>query len=263
MDNLLKGVSTILFCDETKFHKNNGDLENEIYYFGISCKKEHIQKINYQLNSLYSKHKLQTKIFHSTTIFKEKRPRTLLIQDLTDLIIDNQLICFCYKYLEPRLFDPTKILNKFNNDILDFNKVEFQALFYFITTLNTYLRDIAPMLIAKEISMYFDRNVYGKKDVEAFNFPSADFVLKQMTFCEKSKISLLALPDFFGYIFRKSKISNNRVQNGNNSIETSALTISCYENLIKINTAGLFRFIDIKEETTLKALKIMSKKNNS
>jgi hypothetical protein len=262
MENLLKGINTLIFCDETKFYKNNGDLEDEIYYFGVACGKEQVPEINDQLKKLYLKHKLQTKVFHATTIFRETRPRDLLIQDLTDLIIDNKLYCFCYKYFQTRLFNATKILNKFNSDILDFNKAEFQALFYYITTLNTYLRDFTPKLFEKEISMYFDRNVYGKEDTEAFNFPSEDYVLRQMTFCEKSKISLLALPDFFGYIFRKSKISNNKVQAGINSLEKSALTICSYGNLIRIADAGLFKFIDIREETTLEALKTTANKKN-
>ena len=48
--------------------------------------------------------------------------------------------------------------------------------------------------------MYFDRNVYGKEDIEGFNFPDDRFVIKRMTFSEKSLISLLALPDFFEHL---------------------------------------------------------------
>jgi len=261
VENILKGINTLIFCDETKFYKNNGDIEDEIYYFGVVCKKEQVPEINKQLNILYKNHRLQTKVFHATTVFRENKPRKLLIRDLTDLIINNKLYCFCYKYLQSSLFEATKILSKFNNDVLNFDKVEFQAVFYYITTLNTYLRDFAPELFEKEITLYFDRNVYGKNDIETLSFPKLDYVLKQMTFCEKSKISLLALPDFFGYIFRKSKISNNKVQGGNKLLEKSTLTISCYENLIKISEAGLFKFIDIKEETILEALNVIASKN--
>jgi len=102
--------------------------------------------------------------------------------------------------------------------------------------------------------MCFDRNVYGKSDIESFIFPPSNFVLKQMTFSEKSLIRLLSLPDFFGYIFRKSKKSQNKAQFGEKIIETSCLAINCYKCLVAINAAGLFRFIDIDKNILEKAL---------
>ena len=81
--------------------------------------------------------------------------------------------------------------------------------------------------------MFFDRNVYGIAETESFKFPDEYYEIKQMTFTEKSKISLLCLPDFFGYIFRKSKISQNRAAFGDNTLETSVLTINAYKNFLK------------------------------
>lgn len=128
-----------------------------------------------------------------------------------------------------------------------------------MTTVNTYLRDEKAGLLKREIAMFFDRNVYGVKDVEAFNFPSEHFILKQMTFTEKSKISLLLLPDFFGYIFRKSKISKDKVDFGDKTIETSTLTINSFKNLTTINAAQLFHFIDASQENIEKAMKLITK----
>ena len=93
----------------------------------------------------------------STTIFKEGRPRTAFMDDLTKIIIKNRLHCFCSKYPKASLFEPTKILKKFNNEIINFEKVEFQALFYYLIKLNTYLRDTMPQLLKRETLMYFDR----------------------------------------------------------------------------------------------------------
>lgn len=93
--------------------------------------------------------------------------------------------------------------------------------------------------------MYFDRNVYGVNEVEAFNFPSDHFILKRMTFSKKSLVNLLSLPDFFGYIFRKPKKSQNNVQGGDITLETSKLAINSYKRIVEITEAGLFHFIDV------------------
>lgn len=77
-----------------------------------------------------------------------------------------------------------------------------------------------------------------------------------MTFSEKSLISLLSLPDFFGYIFRKSKNSQNKVQFGDNTNETSELVINCYKCLTDINNAKLFHFLDVDSNVLGRALKI-------
>lgn len=256
MDNILKGIETILFCDESKFYINNGDFEDAIYYFGVSVEKRKVPDINREINRTIEKHRIQAKVFHSTAVFKETRPRSGFMNDLAQIIINNKLHCFCHKYPKSRLFEPTKNLKKYNNDIIDFEKVEFQALFYFLIILNTYLKDTKPTLLKKEISMYFDRNVYGVNKIEAFNFPSNDFILKQMTFSEKSLISLLALPDFFGYIFRKAKISQNKIQFGDDNVKTSELVVNSYKCLIEISNANLFHFLDFDGNVLGKALKI-------
>ncbi len=255
----LSDVETLIFCDETKFSIANNDKEDAIYYFGISVLKNDVRKVHEQLNNILQRHKVKSDVYHSTKVFRESRPRVNLMNDLTQVIIQNRLKCFCHKYEKNKLFEVTKNLNKFNNDILDFNKSEFQALFYFLTIVNTYLKDEKANLLKREIAMYFDRNVYGINDVEAFNFPSEHFVLKQMTFTEKSKISLLLLPDFFGYIFRKSKISKDKADFGDKTLETSQLTINAFKNLTEINASKLFYFIDTNQKTIEKALELISK----
>lgn len=255
----LSDVETIIFCDETKFGIANNDKEDAIYYFGIAVLKDDVRKVHEQLNDILKRHKVKSDVYHSTKVFRESRPRVNLMNDLTQVIIQNQLKCFCHKYEKNKLFEVTKNLNKFNNDILDFNKSEFQALFYFLTIVNTYLRDEKVNLLKRKIAMYFDRNVYGINDVEAFNFPSEHFVLKQMTFTEKSKISLLLLPDFVGYIFRKSKISKNKADFGDKTLETSHLTINAYKNLTEISAAKLFYFIETNQKTIEKALEHISR----
>jgi hypothetical protein len=259
MSSLLEDIETFIFCDETKFSIANSDKEDAIYYFGISVIKKDITKVNQELKEILQKHKVKSEVYHSTKVFRESRPRLNLMDDLTQVVIRNRLKCFCHKYEKSKLFETTKILQKFNNEIINFNKAEFQALFYFLTVANTYLRDKNPNLLKRGIAMYFDRNVYGVEDTEAFTFPSEHFVLKQMTFTEKSKTSLLLLPDFFGYIFRKSKISKNKIDFGDKALETSTLTINAFKNLTEINTSKLFYFIETNQQTIEKALKHITK----
>jgi hypothetical protein len=257
--NALKDVETLIFCDETKFSIANNDKEDAIYYFGIAVLKNDVRKVHEQINVVLQRHNVKSDIYHSTKVFRESRPRVTLMDDLTQVIIKNRLKNFCYKYEKNKLFEATKNLSKFNNGILDFNKSEFQALFYFLTILNTFLRDEKVDLLKREIVMYFDRNVYGIEVVEAFNFPSEHFVLKQMTFTEKSKISLLLLPDFFGYIFRKSKISIDKAGLGDKTLETSKLTLNSFKNLTEINASRLFYFIDTNQKTIKNAMELISK----
>ncbi|HRH48709.1 MAG TPA: hypothetical protein PLP23_08155 [Panacibacter sp.] len=263
MTTLLQGIGTLIFCDETKFYIDNGDLEDAIYYFGISTPRQQVHLVDKQFKQLLTKHNIQSDIFHATRIFREKRPRIAFMNDICKVITENRLHCFCYKYTKIDLFEPTKLLSKFNNDILKFDKLEFQALFYFLTILNTYIRDGVPDLLRPEIALYFDRNVYGVEDIDAFKFANEYFIFKQMTFTEKSKISLLCLPDFFGYIFRKSKLSQNKVQSGDNSLEVSSLTINAYKCLADINAAKLFHFIDVEIRIIEKALLAISELNYS
>ena len=242
----LDDINTILLCDETKFYLKNGDVEDAIFYFGISVPKDLVAVINKDFKDALDQVRLKKAVFHATEIFRTTRPREKLIEALTQIIIKYRLQCFCFKYPKNLLFHASKNLNYLNNDIIDFNKDEFQALFYFVTTLNTYIRDEKPALLKQKIQMYFDRNVYGlQDDIEGFKFSRDDFLLKQMTFVEKSKIGLLALPDFFGFIFRKAKISTNRVEMGDKLLERSKLAVYSYYSLLQITTAGLFHFVDI------------------
>ncbi|WP_397447750.1 hypothetical protein [Polaribacter sp. R77954] len=164
------------------------------------------------------------------------------MDDLTDFIINNNLQCFQHKYKKNDLFNKAKLLEKYNNEIIDFNKVEFQALFFFMTTLNLYVKDFNPNLLKNKISMYFDRNVYGTKETESFKFPSEKFIISDMTFCEKSKIELLFLPDFLGFLLKKSR--EFLIQKNDNN----ELTRNAHKNYLKIKSSINFHSINIRNE---------------
>lgn len=249
---MMDDIQTLVFCDETKFHTNDGDIEDSIYYFGVSALKSQVRTVHNRLNAALKNNRVKTEVFHSSTLFREKRPRIELLNEIKDIIIEQNLKCFCFRYPRSVLFSASKSLNHHNNEIIDFNKVEFQALFYFLITLNTYLVDLHPNLLEKEIAMYFDRNVYGVKEIEAFNFPHENFILKRMTFSEKSQVSLLALPDFVGYVFRKVKQTLDKTSDQ----EISLLVKNCNECLVQIDSAGLFRYLEVNPAILAQALNL-------
>jgi hypothetical protein len=182
-------------------------------------------------------------VFHATRHFKEKSPNPILMNALYQLIISNRINCYCFKYSKALLYELTKKhFSRFNNDIINFNNHEFQALYYFLVTFDIYLKE-NPRLVKPNGLLFFDRNVYGRKDIEAFNF-NFQSALDRMTFVNKTQIDLLGLPDFLGYIFRKTKLSHNKVQMGNNELETSRLVVNSNVALLGINSAGLFHFLD-------------------
>ncbi|WBX72854.1 hypothetical protein PG913_08040 [Tenacibaculum pacificus] len=240
--------NTYIFCDETKFYLNNNDSEESIYYLGIAIEKNQYLKLKDRLKEILENRRIKAKTLHSTSIFRKKRPRIELMEDLTNLIIDNNLKCFCHKYEKNELFEKAKLLGKFNSSIINFNKVEFQALFFFMTNLNTYIRDFKPNLLEKEIGMFFDRNVYGVNETESFVFPNDNFIISDMTFCEKSEIDLLFLPDFIGFILKKT-IENTNSENVGNEVNENA-----NKNYIKLKSSGNLNFVNIKNEIIEKTI---------
>lgn len=247
----MEKAETVLFADETKLSINNGDFEDAIFYFAVSVSKKDVAGIHKELQSIFLKYNYQAETFHATTAFNEKRVRTEFMNDLTEVFLRYKLHTYCYKYFKNDLFESTQLLNKLNNDILKFNNPEFQALFYFLIFLNTYLRDIEAESMNENFMMYFDRNVYGSKDTEAFSFPDERFVIKRMTFSNKKLISLLALPDFFGYLFRKAKISQDKAIQDNKKLEISRLTINCYSSLLRLTKSHLFHLLNVKDESEM------------
>ena len=241
----LSDVETFFFADETKFSLNDNDPEDTIYYFLIRVYKSQAGKINALYDKILSDFGIN-KVFHATDVFKEKKVNAELMNKMSDLIVENKLPCFCFKYQKDRLFSAAAKQFSYLNDesTFNFDNHEFQAVFFLIQCFDYYLQR-NPNLIQPKGLIFFDRSVvYGANDLQAFDFDKHTF-LKRMLFINKKKIKLIGLPDFFGYIFRKSKLSQNKVQLGDNSLVKSPLVAQCYESLLKINQVKLFHFIDL------------------
>lgn len=239
-------VETLIFCDETKFSKNDGDVEDAIIYFGVAVPKQAIVSLKKDFDAYILKHKVQARVFHSTTIFKDRHPRISLIGDLTSLFFTYNLHCFSFKYHKDSMYEATKgNFSQFNNDIFNFDNPEFQAFWWYSVLLNTFIRDVQPDLLKREIWICFDRNVYGRREIEAFNSTNSDFVFKRMTHVQKDLISLLAFPDFFGYMFRKTKQHQNKIQMGNSTEAPTKLTLGCQKNIFSLAQKNLFHRLDV------------------
>lgn len=238
----LTDINTFFFVDETKFSLNNNDIEDSIYYLAVSVKKREVQKINQQYDSIILKFDLKNG-FHASRVFKEKNPNKDLMQAFCDLIISNSLKCYCFRYSKSKLYEGSKkAFLKLNNELFDFKNQEFQALFYFVQNMISHLNENEEF--EPKGLLFFDRNVYGQSDSEAFEFNETD-VVKRMVFLSKSKIKLIGLPDYFGYIFRIAKISQNKGELGNMLNKKSELVINCYDCLLKIVESKLFCFLDV------------------
>jgi hypothetical protein len=55
-------------------------------------------------------------------------------------------------------------------------------------------------------------------------------------------------------------MSQNRVQFGDERLETSSLAINSYSNMLKIDKVGLFNFIETEEDKIQKAIEIIRDK---
>ncbi len=247
----LQEVDTLLFVDETKFYVNNGNNEDAIFYFAIAVDKSTVPSVIRDINEALRKSKFRGKQFHATTVFKEMRPRAQLMNELTDIFISYNLHGFYYRYSKNLLFERTKILEKYNNDVNRFDEVEFQALFYFLLSLNVYLRVNPKLLKGSEFIMYGDRNVYGVGEPEAFVSAHEDWCIKRMTYCNKDLINLLCLPDYFGYIFRRTKLNRDLLVESQNIEYTSELAQNCEHALTGLSNQGLLHNLNSKDEAEI------------
>jgi hypothetical protein len=241
----LKDHDTFILADESKFSLNAGDTEDSIFYFGVAIKNEQVRSVREELKILLKSINFQGVTLHATKAFSEKRPRKDLMQAITDLFLKHQLHCFYYKYDKAILYEVSKILNSFNNDIIKFTNPEFQAVFYFLIFLNTNLRDNKSLSLGQTFFMLFDSNVYGRTETEDFHFPDDRFVIKKMSFVKKTKISELALPDFIGYLFRKTYLQHNSPKSPE---FISELSTNAYDNLKRLAEAKLLHYLNIKDE---------------
>lgn len=259
IDQLVK-IKTILFVDEIKFSKKNNDADDSHYLIGVLVKIESLKVVREKFGAITAN---LSKGFHASKLYKKKAPNTELMKELTDLISDYNLKCFVFKYDKKKLYEPTKkhLINLGFEESEKFKNHEFQALFYFIQSLDLYL-NIKLNKIDTPMKIFFDRGVYGVKEDEVFEVDSN--VLGTITFCSKKRIDLLALPDHFGYIFRNCRVKYNR-QNGPRNLSelqvnesNTELLNNCIANIITVFNKNLFVFLDID-----KWFEEMQKKNST
>lgn len=246
--NRLKNIKSILFVDEIKFSKKNKDADDSFYFIGVLAKMESLKEIREKYKNIT---KDLVKGFHATKVYKKKAPNTELMEGLTELIIENKLKCLVFKYIKERLYNISKehLVNLPFEESEKFKNHEFQALFYFIQVLDFYLNNKLNN-VETPLRIYFDRGIYGvKKKNEEFNVISDK--IETITFCSKSKIDLLALPDHFGYIFRNCRIKYNENSSSRNLSKleikksNTELLNNCILSLKSIFNNKLFEFLDI------------------
>ena len=239
--NRLKNIKSLLFVDEIKFSKNNNDIDDSFYFIGVLVDINSVFSVQEKFESLTSD--LQ-KGFHATRAYRTKNPNSELMNNLTELIIRNKLKCLVFKYDKNKFYDSTKTFGSNSNfqEKKKFKNHEFQALFYFMQTLEHYLHSSLDF-VETPLRIYFDRGIYGVKQHDEFEFDSKK--IETITFCSKKKIDLLALPDHVGYLFAKFRLKYNSINDSKNELINSDLFNNCILNFKAIYSKELFKFIDI------------------
>ena len=245
--NRLSKIKSLLFVDETKFSKKNNDSDDSFYFIGILVKMGSLGDVREKYRAITAN---LTKGFHATKVYKAKAPNTELMENMTRLMVDYKLKCFVFKYDKQRIYKSTKkhLINLTFEEKEKFKNPEFQALFYFIQVVELYLQTKLNH-IETPLRIYFDRGIYGVKNHEEFEVDSDK--IETITFCNKNKIDLIALPDHFGYIFRNCRIKYNAENSSRNLSElqinetNTTLMNNCISSLISIFSKNLFEFLDI------------------
>lgn len=231
-------IQTFIFIDEVKTSISGGGLDNSFYYFAVSCPKGKVVSVERKFKALYTPF---SKRFHAIELYKAKNINYALLDGITNLIIEERLLCHCFRYDKDRFFEATKkFLNTIGNE--EFRKRssnwEFQALFYFVQTLDEYL-NANQTVLETPACLFFDRNIYGLKNDEDIDIHSVH--IGRAAFTSGNKIRLLGLADHFGYLFHQSRKMYNLTGQGIVGMKGNVFG----EALLKITNAGLFRFLDI------------------
>jgi len=232
----LENINSYIFIDETKFNTTNNDIDNSFYYFGVIVPKEILSKIESEFLNLINH---SPKGFHAKNEYKEKNVNINLMRGMNDLIIDNKLKCLTFRYDRDILFEKTKNMKRLNFEVEKFNNHEFQALFWFIQVSEFYFNTNLIENIHFPLLAFFDRGVYGKNEIEGKKLESK--YIEQMLFVKRNQINLLALPDHFGYIFRKCRFKNRTDLD-------EKLKDSIYgQELMRISDNRLFYYLDFNK----------------
>lgn len=97
-----------MFFDETKFYINDGNAEDEIY-FAISVPKHLVPRVSEDFKHILSKYRVKSLVYHSASVFKESRPREMLMNELVQLIIQIGFIASVINILKVCLFNQRRI----------------------------------------------------------------------------------------------------------------------------------------------------------
>jgi len=190
--------------------------------------------------------------FHAKYFFKKKSDANyLLMRTLTDLIIKHNLLWLNFSFSRRSLCD--KRLKPFFD--MEFSNMKFQkgnykavGFYFYLHAINYYQEKFD--VFRPKIRIYTDKDQYLKIN-QAFFHEGA--VLKNIELIIASRGSsepFLYLSDLVGFIFRRVKTylgQDFRKMDHVQVATTDILTKECLTNLLKINRAGLFKYLDLWE----------------
>lgn len=234
----LDAIKTFLFIDEVKNSRLNGDLDDSFYYFAVAVPKLKLLNVTQQFEVLRIG---LIKGFHAKDQYKLKRINTDLLNNMTEMMLTNDLFSFCFKYDKDRFYDLSKkYLPAINNFEIQakINNWEFQAFFYFVQTLDNCFKNKEANL-EFPVCLFADRGIYGLDDDQDIDIDSV--FIGRTAFTSNSKIKLLALPDHLGFVF-----SQCRKQFHACGTDLKELNNNIFgQQIVKLMEKRLFKFLDV------------------
>lgn len=241
----LVGIKSFLFIDEVKNSTNNADLDNSFYYFGVVVPQSSTAIVRQKLHSLISH---LPRGFHAKNLYKPKNINIVLMNSITDLMIEFKLMGICYRYDRDLLYNRT--LTHLQPHIKDheiaarMTNWEYQAFFYFVQNLH-HIQDRATVNIPHPSCCFIDRGIYGVNEIEGIDFEGGDLI-RRAVFVSRDEMMELAFPDHLGYIF--SKCRNAYLPSiPHINIDTTLQSTPYGQQLGKLVENGLFCYIEAEE----------------
>lgn len=236
-------VNNYVFIDEVEHNVENNPT---MFYMCIVIIEREVDLINRLVIEMLSP--LGNKGFHAKKVYKKNSQFKNLTTELTNLIIDNKLLCICFSYSKKYTHSPRlKVLQEISFKGWDFDIQNYRQVGYYflLHVLNSYLFELGYM---KKYRLVVDEDVLKKYHIM---YPGENGVLNNIEGiygASPKQAPILNLSDHIGFLFgkclRSLEINDSKMcfKPVESQIEIFRL---CRDNLFDIASRGLFKYYDI------------------
>jgi hypothetical protein len=243
-NSLIKRVNNFIFVDEIEYNENNNPV---LYYFGTTVIEKELNFVENQIINIISN--LNAKSFHANRNYKKNKTDYKLMDKMSDVIIKNRLVIFCFSFSKKSLDDKRlEVLKDINTKgwNLDINNYRAVALYLFFHVLNTYLVDL-------NIKPFY-RLIVAEDFIKKYN--QIEFIggviknIEKVCFVSAKQAPLVNLCDHLGYLFGKCLREINDFKNIENLIPNkkySQITNHALNLFIYLSKFKFFHYRNIWE----------------